>query len=79
MELVHTPEERSNPAAKRAMWEIANKDRIYGYRRAHAIKQCYDRNSFPAPSTFQKYRITEEEALHLVRHIINNIGRDKSQ
>eukprot|EP00965_Chrysotila_dentata_P012877 425274-Pleurochrysis_carterae.AAC.1 len=76
MDLFHDQAEGHRvPISKRAKWEAANRERIYGYRRKHALKQCYDRYSFPAPSTFQKYHITEEEAMDLVRHIISNIGR----
>lgn len=56
-------------ARKKKEWMNENKHRVFVYRRAHCLKQCYDRVSFPCRASLVKYEFTTNEMLHLLFYI----------
>lgn len=53
-------------------WNENNKDKLFDYRRKHALQQCMNRRSLPCVSTIQKYNISRDEIDTILDHIYYN-------
>eukprot|EP00965_Chrysotila_dentata_P025309 841047-Pleurochrysis_carterae.AAC.1 len=64
-------------ARKKKEWMDENKERVYVYRRAHCLKRCYDRVSFPCRASLVKYGFTTEEMQDLLTYIQETLQTKK--
>eukprot|EP00965_Chrysotila_dentata_P146432 4834880-Pleurochrysis_carterae.AAC.2 len=62
---------------KTQIWCINNADRVRETPRAHCLKQCYDRVSFPCRASLVKYGFSIEEMKDLFDYIMETLQTKK--
>ncbi|AUD57337.1 hypothetical protein [Pleurochrysis sp. Polinton-like virus] len=70
-------DETKQQLTKAQQWSIKNADRVRETQRAHCLKQCYDRVSFPCRASLVKYGFTTEEMKDLFDYIMETLQTKK--
>eukprot|EP00965_Chrysotila_dentata_P209265 6185192-Pleurochrysis_carterae.AAC.5 len=66
---------KTKQLTKTQIWYINNADRVREFQRAHCLKQCYDRISFPYRASLVKYQFTTEKMQDLLNFIQDKLQK----
>ena len=52
---------------RKKMWDDANSEKVFVYRRKNTLKRCIKLCCVPTPASIKKYEFTEEELLPIFK------------